>query len=205
MRGEMQMPEETTQTETVETTETETVETTETETPENKAEETVEKPETETVETKEETTETAEETKEDSTKEETDETPEDTDADDAEESKTNDELVKLDSKYKAEVKKVESLKGQVKELESVVKTILDAKVAEIPKEFQALIPDGNVTKQLEWVNKAEASGLFKKPEVKDVEIGKPLELGNKDHQKANSNLTGQQKLANYFSNHFSKQ
>ena len=187
------MPEETTQTETVETTETETVETTETETPENKTEETVEKPETETVE----------ETKEDSTEEETDETPEDKPADNGEESKTNDEMVKLDSKYKAEVKKVESLKGQVKELETVVKAILDAKVADIPKEYKTLIPEGNVTKQLEWVNKAEASGLFKKPEVKDVEIGKPLDLGNKN-EKANSNLTAQQKLSNYFSNHFSK-
>lgn len=190
----------------VETTQTETT----IETPETKVEETVETPEAETVETKEETTETVEETKNETVEEvtetteteEKDETPDDATADEKE-TTDNVELSKIESKYKAEVNKVESLKSQVKDLEAVVKGILDAKVADIPKEFKALIPEGSLSKQLDWINKAEASGLFKKSEPKDVEIGKPLNLGRKN-EKANSNQSAQEKLANYFSNLYSK-
>lgn len=189
----------------VETTQTETT-TENIETPETNVEETVETPEVETVETKEETTVPVEETKNETVEttepEEKEETPEDITADEKE-TTDNDELSKLESKYKAEAKKVESLKNQVKDLEAVVKGILDAKVAGIPKEYKSLIPEGSLTKQLDWINKAEASGLFKKSEPKDVEIGKPLNLGRKN-EKANSNQTAQEKLSNYFSDFYSK-
>jgi Na+-transporting NADH:ubiquinone oxidoreductase subunit NqrC len=211
MGGEMLMPVDNIQTETVETTETETTETVETtETPETKTEETVETPETAT---DTETTETVEETKEETTtetdtEEETpeDETPADEDTEDEEQDDKSDdksEITALTKKYKAEQKKVESLKSQVKGLETVVSSIIDAKMSDIPKEYHALIPEGNMVSKLEWINKAEVSGLFAKKANPDVEIGKPLNLGDK-RAKATSNATAQQKLSNYFSNLYSK-
>lgn len=155
--------------------------------------------ETETIESKTEIEETAtEEIKEESTEtEKPEEKPEDDVVD------STKELDLIQGKYKAEQKKVEDLKNQVKGLEAVVSTIVDAKLKDIPKEYHALIPEGSLSNKLEWINKAETSGLFKKAEIKDVEIGKPLNLGNKN-EKANSNSTAQQKLSNYFSNFYSK-
>jgi hypothetical protein len=212
-RRDADMPEDNVQTET-----TETVETTETapettETPEDKTEETVETPDTETVETKEETTETAEETKEETTTEteETIETPEDEDDSDDETDEDDDttadesakEVSKLKGQVKKEQKKVEALKGQVKGLEKVVSDIIESKMKTIPDEYHALVPEGNMVSKLEWINKAEQSGLFKAKANPDVEIGKPLNLGNKN-EKATSTATAQQKLSNYFSNLYSK-
>lgn len=211
--GEMLMPEDNVQTETAETaeteiTETETVETKET--PEVKTEETVETTqETETdKESKteiEETTEIKEtETEpEKPTETETDEDVVDVDAllDDI---KDKDKQVStLSTKFKQEQKKVELLKGQVDGLEAVVSGLIDTKMQTIPEEYHNLIPDGNLISKLDWMNKAEASGLFSAKKNPNVEIGKPLNLGNKD-EKANSNTSAQQKLSNYFSNFYNK-
>lgn len=199
MGGEMLMPTE--NTETVDTTETETVETTETEVTPETNEETVETTTSEeTVETKEEevTTEELEEEETVETKEE----PEDEDKPDTD--KSVKELESIKGKLKSEQKKTETLKGQVKDLEAVVKSMVDSKLESIPKEYHELMPEGNIVKQLNWIAKAEKSGLFKKAdESKDVEIGKPLNLGNRN-EKANSATTGQQKLSNYFSGVFNK-
>lgn len=190
------MPEDAVQAETVETTETEIIETKVDETPETvetpkqdepKEADKEEKP-TETEETKEESKETVKDA-EPEKEPETDESAKD--------------IESLKGKVKSEQKKVETLKSQVKDLEAVVSSILDAKLKDIPKEYHGLIPESGLAGKLDWINKAEASGLFKKSEPKNVEIGKPLKLGEK-HTKAQSNLDAQQKLSNYFSNLYSK-
>lgn len=204
------MPEENVQT-------TETVEATET-----PAEETVEPKQEEKVETTE-TVETTEEKTEDKEPEVTEEKPEpevkepETPADKEDEEqvdvdellgqiKDKDEQVStLTSQVKKEQKKVEALKEQVKSLEAVVSGLVEAKLKDIPEEYHALIPEGDSASKLAWINKAEESGIFKKaaPNNPNIEIGKPLNLGN-PQDKAVSNLTAQQKLSNYFSNYFSK-
>lgn len=199
------MPEDNVQAETVETTETETTETETKDTPETKTEDTVETPADETTET---ATEQKEETQtEDTTTDETTETTEDeVEPEDTEDTETDDKSVKelgtVKGQLKKEQKKVDGLKDQVKGLETVVSEIIDAKMLSIPEEFHALVPEGNMVAKLAWINKAEGSGLFNKKGNPDVEIGKPLNLGNKN-EKATSNTTAQQKLSNYFSNFYS--
>ena len=175
---------------------------------EPKADETPETPETvETPEAEEQTevketpqaeadTKDEPEDNEDSEEKPVEETPEEDDT-------VVKELDSVKEHLKKEQKKVEDLKSQVKGLESVISTIVDAKIKDIPKEYHMLIPEGSLVSRLDWINKAEASGLFKKQANPEVEIGKPLNLGNKK-EKAVANQSPQQKLSNYFSNFYSK-
>jgi restriction endonuclease S subunit len=118
--------------------------------------------------------------------------------------KDKDEQVStLTAQIKKEQKKVEALKEQVKTLEAVVSGLVEAKLKEIPEEFHALIPEGDSASKLAWITKAEETGIFKKSVTPNVEIGKPLTLGN-PKERANDNLTAQQKLSNYFSQYFAK-
>lgn len=116
----------------------------------------------------------------------------------------DEKITKLTDEFKKEQVKSAKLKDKVKSLESVVSGLVQSKLKDVPEEFHALIPDGDSVSKLNWLSKAEETGLFKKKDTApQVEIGKPLELGNPD-EKSGSKITGQQKLANYFSNHFKK-
>ncbi|MGE6629603.1 hypothetical protein [Bacillus sp. NPDC077027] len=113
---------------------------------------------------------------------------------------------KLTGQIKKEQGKVDALKDQVKSLESVVQTILDTKMKGVPEELHGLIPEGDLVSRLEWINKAEQSGIFNKQEKEknpNVEIGKPLEL-NQKNAKDVAKLSPQQKMANYFGNLYNK-
>lgn len=77
--------------------------------------------------------------------------------------------------------KVESEKdkAELKEYEDLVSNLIDTKLKEVPEDYKELIPDNLTLKQkLNWLEKAEAKGLFVKKEKKkpDVEIGKPMNI-----------------------------
>lgn len=115
---------------------------------------------------------------------------------------TEDKLTKAVEQLKKEQKTVEGLKTQVKELETVVNTLFEAKLSEVDEKYHALVPDGDAVSKLAWLTKAEQTGLFTKEEQavetdEHIEIGKPLTVTN-PNDKAQSKLTAQQKIANYF-------
>jgi DNA repair exonuclease SbcCD ATPase subunit len=69
---------------------------------------------------------------------------------------TSNELTEYKSKY-------ESTESRAKELESVIGNLLTAKLEGIDETYHDLIPDNlSVEQKLDWINKAEQKGLFKK-------------------------------------------
>lgn len=70
--------------------------------------------------------------------------------------------------------KVEPRAKLADEMELSVKEYFDAEVADLTDEQKALIPEGAVHKQLAWIKKAKAAGVFGKQNSTDkVFTGKP--------------------------------
>jgi hypothetical protein len=87
----------------------------------------------------------------------------------------------------------------VAEYEGVLNGIVDAKLADVPENVKGLIPQNvTLTEKLEWINKAEQSGIFKVSNP-DVEIGKPLNPKNIQHNDT-SKLTASSMLAMGYGN-----
>lgn len=73
----------------------------------------------------------------------------------------------------------EKQKAELKEYEELITNLIETKLKEVPEDFKELIPDNLTLKQkLNWLEKAEAKGLFIKEEKKkpNVEIGKPMNV-----------------------------
>lgn len=73
----------------------------------------------------------------------------------------------------------EKQKAELKEYEELITNLIETKLKEVPEDFKELIPDNLTLKQkLNWLEKAEAKGLFNKEEKKkpNVEIGKPMNV-----------------------------
>lgn len=89
----------------------------------------------------------------------------------------------------------EKTKAELKEYEDLVTNLIDTKLKDVPEDYKELIPDNLSLKQkLNWLEKAEAKGLFNKEEKKkpNIEIGKPM---NVDAPSVDtSKLTGSQLL-----------
>lgn len=89
----------------------------------------------------------------------------------------------------------EKTKAELKEYEELVSNLIETKLKEVPEDYKELIPDNLSLKQkLNWLEKAEAKGLFTKEEKKkpNIEIGKPM---NVDAPAVDtSKLTGSQLL-----------
>lgn len=89
----------------------------------------------------------------------------------------------------------EKTKAELKEYEELVSNLIETKLKEVPEDYKELIPDNLSLKQkLNWLEKAEAKGLFNKEEKKkpNIEIGKPM---NVDAPSVDtSKLTGSQLL-----------
>lgn len=80
------------------------------------------------------------------------------------------ELYENTTKEYTQVKsQYESVENRAKELEGVINGLLETKLTAIPEDFRDLIP-GNLTpeQKLDWINKAEAKGLFSKKEQKPI-------------------------------------
>lgn len=70
---------------------------------------------------------------------------------------------------------IDSLKPKVERveaLEKALKAYLDAEIADIPEDMRSLVPEGDVTAQLNWVKQAKTAGLFKKPQAAPLDGGK---------------------------------
>ena len=73
----------------------------------------------------------------------------------------------------------EKTKAELKGYEDLISNLIETKLKDVPEEYKELIPDNLTLKQkLNWLEKAEAKGLFNKEEKKkpNVEIGKPLNV-----------------------------
>lgn len=73
----------------------------------------------------------------------------------------------------------EKTKLELKEYEELVGNLIETKLKEVPEDYKELIPNNlNLKQKLNWLEKAEAKGLFNKEEKKkpNVEIGKPMNV-----------------------------
>lgn len=88
---------------------------------------------------------------------------------------------------------VEAKDTAIKNYEGVLNTIVETKLKAIPDEYKELIPENlDVVQKLEWLNKAENTGIFKKEDKQkpNVEIGKPMNV--EKAQADTTKLTGSQ-------------
>lgn len=70
-------------------------------------------------------------------------------------------------------------KDLASEYESILNGIIDAKLQEIPENLRELVPANlTIKERMDWLTKAEKSGVFKTNANPDVEIGKPLNPNN---------------------------
>ncbi|ACV64597.1 Oxygen-sensitive ribonucleoside-triphosphate reductase-like protein [Desulfofarcimen acetoxidans DSM 771] len=93
----------------------------------------------------------------------------------------NEELVKVKDSYK-------STSVRVQELETVINGLLEAKLADVPKEFHDLVP-ANLTPEakLSWLSNAESKGLFKSVSQKKNEpVGENTNPGSSQTKDLNS-------------------
>ncbi|MDQ0976626.1 putative nuclease with TOPRIM domain [Neobacillus niacini] len=83
--------------------------------------------------------------------------------------------------------------SRTKELEGTILKMVETKLESVPKEMHDLVPT-NLTAEgtLDWLNKAEAKGIFGKPEVK--EIGKPSNKSNESPKVDKSNMSALDKI-----------
>lgn len=115
------------------------------------------------------------------------------------------QVTKLTDQISIEQEKVTALQSKVTEYGAVIKGLVEAKVANVPEEYRELLPEGSLSKQLDWINKAEEKGLFAGSSKVNpaVEIGKPLKAGNADGSKGTpEKVTTHQRLSNFFSGQY---
>ena len=96
------------------------------------------------------------------------------------------EALKMGEKAITLAKTVEDLTGEIEskqavigEYESLLKTVIDGKMQNVPEQYHELIPANmGLKEKLEWLEKAESKGLFNKQEKENpaIEIGKPMNV-----------------------------
>lgn len=94
-----------------------------------------------------------------------------------------------------------SADSKVSEYEKVVQSLVDTKMEVVPDELKALIPETfTPTQKLEWLNKAESNGLFKRT----APIGQPTNVST-DIQSDPSEMSATLKMSQaYLKNGTSK-
>lgn len=102
--------------------------------------------------------------------------------------------------YKAEIK---ALTDKTASYEAVITQLIEAKMANVPEDMAELVPAGDVVQKLEWLNKAEAKGLFGRANPQ-VEIGKQMRVHKENPRDLQRGLTATQKMSNSFGNYFRK-
>jgi hypothetical protein len=73
--------------------------------------------------------------------------------------------------YNTSNTELSALKPRIESLEGVINSLLQTKLDTIPKEYHALIPEGTPESRLAWINTAESTGLFGKPQVNQNPVG----------------------------------
>ena len=87
----------------------------------------------------------------------------------------------LYEKTQKELEAYKAYESRTGELESVITSMVETKLSSIDKEYHDLIP-ANLSPEatLDWLNKAEAKGLFGKKEPKDIGTSKNNKDGKAD-------------------------
>lgn len=128
----------------------------------------------------------------------------------------NEELEELKIKlaeaqeYKAKYEEAQTIKQQYEDAQNALKGYEDAlgKIAEekinaLPEEYRGLVPEGSTQDKLDWLAKAESSGLYKVKEEKS--IGSSTKTNHIPSETVDQvELTAIQKLATGISDHYSR-
>lgn len=125
----------------------------------------------------------------------------------AENQRLKDELAKLQSNNgdKVALEQANTLlnvqKNLVSEYEGILNTIIDAKLADVPENLKELVPANlSLQQKLDWITKAEKSGIFGKQPNTDIEIGKPLNPNNGKQNTDTSKLSASSLMAMAYGN-----
>lgn len=95
-------------------------------------------------------------------------------------------------------------KNLVSEYEGILNGIIDSKLQEIPENLRELLPANiSLKERMDWIAKAEKSGLFKVSNP-DIEIGKPLNPNNVKQTTDTSKLSASAIMAMAYGNSKSK-
>lgn len=86
--------------------------------------------------------------------------------------------------------------------EKVLNTIVESKLKEVPEDYKDLIPEGDLVKRLDWLNKADEKGLF--GNKSEQPIGKRTKANSDDVKKEVGNLSPVQSMSAAFGEIFSK-
>ena len=177
------------------------------------AEEAPESKDPETEETTEEETPEVEEVPEQEEKEpeaepetEVDENEKEPEAEEEGTEEVSEELEQLRTKleeaqtYKAKYEEAKAYKEQyeqtqeaLKGYEDSLKKIAEEKIEALPEEFRGLVPEGTTQEKLDWLAKAEESGLYKTKEEKS--IGSSSRMNHKESQEVDPvEMTANQKM-----------
>jgi hypothetical protein len=103
---------------------------------------------------------------------------------------------KFEELYNATQKELETYKqyeARAKQLEGLIQGMVEAKMKAIPEDMADLVPPNLTVEQtLDWLNKAEAKGLFVKKEPK--EVGKPSNKSNESPKIDRANMSAFDKI-----------
>lgn len=116
------------------------------------------------------------------------------------------EAMDYKSKYEESVKYKEQYENAQEELkgnEQALKQIAEDRIEQLPEEYRDLVPEGTVQDQLEWLRKADSSGIFKEKEAKS--IGSSSRTNDRsDKEEKQENLTPIQKLTSGFGDYYKR-
>ena len=112
--------------------------------------------------------------------------------------------------YKTKYEEAQAIKKQYEDAQNALKGYEDAlgKIAEekinaLPEEFRGLVPEGSTQDKLDWLAKAEESGLYKSKEEKS--IGSSTKTNHVPSETVEHvELTAIQKLVSGISDHYSR-
>lgn len=125
----------------------------------------------------------------------------------AENQRLKDELAKLQSNTgdKVALEQANTLlnvqKNLVSEYEGILNTIIEAKLTDVPENLKELVPANlSLQQKLDWITKAEKSGIFGKQPNTDIEIGKPLNPNSGKQNTDTSKLSASSLMAMAYGN-----
>lgn len=86
--------------------------------------------------------------------------------------------------------------------ESILADIAESKIKNVPEDYHDLIPEGDVVKRLDWLNRAEEKGLFNSNSKANEPLGRKTRGNDKGERESEENLTAVQKIAGAFREHY---
>lgn len=108
-------------------------------------------------------------------------------------SKLQDELVQTKNNSREMLDqantRLKEQKNLVSEYEGILNEIIDTKLKDIPENLKELVPANvSLKEKINWITKAEKSGIFTKPQQANpqIEIGKPLNPSTTNKQQTDT-------------------